>query len=380
MENNLFADNFIKLMKDDGLSLPIRWDGLDFSESLKKLFDYYKNKLQNNHFNSEKGDVKEVCDSLLKAVKSYLNGLPVKAYGSFKKVMEKLMMQPLQIYYKSAIEVFNNIGSDNYNTNDPLWLFRAAKVDDNRLYDRKRVFHTPYNLRSKVSTGRYSIAGFPCLYLGTSLKLCCEEINWNCSRGLALASAFKLNRDIESTGMNINVIELGIKPQDFVRGRRSNDEGRQNIRGNRQLPESWLKQERIRSAYLLWYPLIAACSFVRVNKKDPFAAEYIIPQLLMQWIRRNTEEKVNFGYYFQLWGIRYFSCASMEASEMGFNYVFPTSGEKVSAELPYCKELSKAFFLSEPVFINDYKTIEKCEQSLRTLQQKDFILLGDLQR
>lgn len=48
-------------------------------------------------------------------------------------------------------------------------------MDDVKPYSRTRVLHTPYNLRSKVSTSRYSIAGYPSLYLGTSLQLCCKE-------------------------------------------------------------------------------------------------------------------------------------------------------------------------------------------------------------
>ncbi len=113
---------------------------------------------------------------------------------------------------------------------------------------------------------------------------------------------------------------------------------------------------------MLWYPLLAACSFIRVNKNDPFAAEYIIPQLLMQWVR--TEFKLSENKYVNLIGIRYFSCASEEASDMGFNYVFPTSGKQISHQLPYCKVLAKAFWLTTPVYVNEYYDISDCEEDL----------------
>ena len=114
------------------------------------------------------------------------------------------------------------------------------------------------------------------------------------------------------------------------------------------------------------------CIYIRTNKNDPFAAEYIIPQLLMQWVR--NEIGTNKGdEYDQLVGIRYFSCASVKASEMGFNYVFPTSGQQKSAELPYCSVLAKAFRLTNPVYIHEYDDIRTCEWRLRDFKDFDSI-------
>lgn len=107
-------------------------------------------------------------------------------------------------------------------------------------------------------------------------------------------------------------------------------------------------------------------------KNDPFAAEYIIPQLLMQWVR--NEIRSNKGdEYDQLVGIRYFSCASVKASNMGFNYVFPTSGQQKSAELPYCSVLTRSFRLTNPVYIHEYDSLHTCEWSLIKSSDIDFI-------
>lgn len=305
----------------------------------------------------------KVCDLLIKTVDYYLNVFPSKAYNSFEEVMHILMKQPLQIYQKSVLEQFENL--DGFR-DDKLKLFRAVAVEDNRPYQRTRVFHTPYNLRSKVSTSRYSIAGYPSLYLGTSLGLCYEEIQMNPHKNFAIASMFKLERTLEYTNTNIRVIELGVKPQDFV-----NENS--NEYAQRRIPPDMLRGHEVRSAYLLWYPLIAACSYIRVNKKDPFAAEYVIPQLLMQWVR--CEIAANRGEdYDHLIGIRYFSCASVKASNMGFNYVFPTSGQQKSADLPYCSVLAKAFRLTNPIYIHEYENIAMCELALKAMHDFDFII------
>jgi len=188
----------------------------------------------------------------------------------------------------------------------------------------------------------------------------------NPHKNFALVSMFKLERTFEYTNTNIRVIELGVKPQDFL------DIDYYNESHDRRIAPDLLKDRSTRSAYLLWYPLIASCSYIRTNKNDPFAAEYVIPQLLMQWVRNEIGSNTG-DEYAQLVGIRYFSCASVKASDMGFNYVFPTSGQQKSGELPYCAVLSKAFRLTNPVYLHEYDDLRTCEWKLRSSSDFDFI-------
>ncbi len=339
---------FKRIMNDKKLSLPIRWDGADFSKTLSDLFKYYKDKL-NMQTHDPYGRcyvdtelVNKICKKIITAVNSYLNGSPSNAYRHFNDSMKLLMNSPLNIYSKQPEMILYD--------KEPH-LYRAVGVDDNKPYGRTRVFHTPFNLRSKVSTSRYSIAGYPSLYLGTSLELCCEEIHRNPYQNLTLASEFKFNR----YHTYIEVIELGIKPQDFIEA-----EGERN--NKRRIHSNLLNDIEIKRKYLLWYPLIAACSFIRTYRNDPFAPEYIIPQLLMQWVRSKLYNEIGRE---KIIGIRYFSCSSVRASDMGFNYVFPTSG-KCLENSPYCSVLSTSFKLTKPVYIHEYADISKCEDSLKT--------------
>lgn len=189
------------------------------------------------------------------------------------------------------------------------------------------------------------------------MELCCEEIHRDPYHNLTLASGFKFAGsfiyNIECS--NIEVIELGIKPQDF------NEEENRRKNG-RQISANVLNDIDTKRKYFLWYPLIAACSYIRTYKNDPFAPEYIIPQLLMQWARREIQNK---NKWEKTTGIRYFSCSSVRASDMGFNYVFPTSGEWLSYGLPYCHILSSSFRLTKPVYIHEYATIRECENALK---------------
>lgn len=345
--------NFKKMFKNNQLYLPIRWDGYNFVSTLEQLYHLYQiciyEVIQKDSVNIDIERIKSCCSLIIKSVKYYLNGFPSRAYNQFEGLMRLLMRKPLKLYRKSVSEV---LGHSGYH--DRLNLYRVVGVSDNYPYDRKRVFHTPYNLRSKVSTSRYSIAGYPSLYLGTSIELCQEEVRLNPYDKFSIVSLFKIERNLEFCDTEVNVIELGLKPQDFT------EEANMEM-SRRHFSRDLLNDPETKKAYLMWYPLIAACSYIRVNKFDPFAAEYVIPQLMMQWVRSELEEKS--GSFDKLIGIRYFSCASIRASELGFNYVFPTSG-KQEGSLPFCSVLTKAFKLTNPVYIHEYNSVLDCERYL----------------
>lgn len=156
ISNSRFKD----IMGDNELYLPIRWDGADFSETLSKLFKYYKKKLKapdngNDWESVIKVDIRlveEICKLIISAVDSYLNGLPSIAYCIFTDAMKLLMDSPLRLYEKTPWELFNEeIGNKPIKKLD---LYRAVGVDDNKPYDRTRVF-----TRHLISDQKYPQAG-----------------------------------------------------------------------------------------------------------------------------------------------------------------------------------------------------------------------------
>lgn len=374
---DLSDEKFKHIMDDKELFLPIRWKGYDFALVMDQHFKHYLKSIETNVDMDNKDiclcsdyrEISDVCNTIVLAVEKYLNGFPSHAYEIFCKAMRLLIKKPLKVYQKNIFELF---GDDGHYT-DNLDLYRVVRVYENKPYPRSRVFHTPYNMRSKVSSSRYSIAGYPSLYLTTALALGCEELHIDPYQDLVIGSRFQLDRNLESTETIIRVIELSVKPQDFIFGERENRINT-DASNNRRISHELLNNRNVRDAYLLWYPLISACSFIRTNKSDPFAAEYIIPQLVMQWVRSEMQSSDNKDYH-QLTGIRYFSCSSQKASDMGFNYVFPTSGLQFSDELPYCRVLSKAFRLTMPVFLNEFPRghLHGCEHFIKWHGDLDYI-------
>lgn len=356
ISNGQFRD----IIGDPRFGLPMRWDGQDFEKTLSKLFEEYTEALtvagrddgqEKHHLDIliDLSEIRGLSDALLRCVKEYHRGFPATAFEIVDTVMTELMKAPLKVYQKSgALEPIES---------DRLHLFRLRKMGDGAKHPRSDLFHVPSCARSMISTCRYSIAGYPSLYLTTSVELGKEEIGK--ASGDVLVSRFKLMRRQEE--LNIRVLELGIRPQDFDEER---IEDRDRNAWSKDLSRINFKDPSIRASYLRWYPLIAACSFVRANKKSPFASEYIIPQLLMQWVRRQVHGN-------ELMGIRYFSCASIRAAELGYDYVFPVSNTDYAAG--YCTVLRNAFQLTEPVSLKDYDSVRGCEQELRTARDFDKI-------
>lgn len=284
----------------------------------------------------EAAEISDICTGILDSINVYNDGLPHRSYLHFKKRMDILNKgrNRLVLFQKSNL-------TSRYvkNQNDPLQLYRVRAVQENRTYKRVEIFHTPYHLREKVATCRYSISGFPSLYMGTSVALCVEESIQKSAR-LFIGSRFQLNRSTRDNGnINIQVMDLSIKPQDFLKGVDAEGNALYNQEDGSDLARR----------YLYWYPLIAACSFIRKSKSDPFSPEYIIPQLLMQWIREQYKKPI---HHKELIGIRYFSCASRKSAELGFNYVFPVNGKsEESLGNHYCSVLANAFSLTKPIII-----------------------------
>lgn len=353
MSEDFNIEDFKQVFSSKDFALPVRWDGVDFALTLKNVYERYNNILLNISFNNKSirgvaPHIRQICDTILSALREYLNGKPSEAFRIFNQLfVEKLMVNQFSIYDKtfdpSILESKNKANSSR--------LFRVRKVSDNKTYERKDVFHTPFNLRNKVATTRYSIAGYPSLYLSSSLELCLEELDYEINPGRYICSRFEMSQN-----KSPRIIELGIKPTDFFQNYNYAPTKRQRL--FRDVLFHNVDNDILKN-YYIWFPLIIACSFIRINRSDPFGVEYIIPQLLMQSVR-------SFNSSNSFLGVRFFSCSSEYSSELGFNYVFPTNF--INKEEKFCSVLSDAFLLTEPVFLNEYEDVEYCEEALLRAQ------------
>ncbi|WP_072745203.1 hypothetical protein [Sporanaerobacter acetigenes] len=274
--------------------------------------------------------IEELCNGILEIYQLYDSAYMVELYKKLNEVMGKIEKH----LYIKEIKTIND--------------FYRIRVENGEKYSRKDLFHIPMSKRELIRPYRYSIAGYPCLYLASYIELCWFE----CGMPQKFSfSKFRFNPIDRGT---LKLIDFSIQPLELI----SDVEiGYYNHADKKELIDNYLIK------YLITYPLRAACS-VKVNNKDnPFIEEYIIPQLLLLWIRHND----NFD------GVAYLTASAIEAAYEwnAFNLVLPAKDIKQE----YCSKLSQMFEISEPVscdiskiFISYSYKVENVKEFLKELE------------
>ncbi len=160
------------------------------------------------------------------------------------------------------------------------------------LPERKELFHIPATKRQLVKTERYSMPGYPCLYLASQAELCWYECGMPEQFTIA---KFDIPQDENNCLKFIDFSEKLLPLKHSFSCWFHNEQDKPFVR-------NYLLK------HICSYPLRAACSVVTQYPKANFKEEYIIPQLLLQWVASDD--------YFD--GIRYESCSSNdEVKSMG---------------------------------------------------------------
>jgi hypothetical protein len=184
------------------------------------------------------------------------------------------------------------------------------------------VFHIPFELRHKVQSQRYSVPGLPCLYLGGSLYTCWAEMGRPGFHEL-FASAFWLRED-----QKVRLVDLSQRPNRLVR--RLTSSGELQDDGDH---DSLL-------CHLTLWPLAALCSIIVKHRDSFFKSEYIIPQILLQWI---TAERAFDGICYSSTHVS--ALAPLDRPKVVCNFVFPAQQKRPDGR---CSFLRQLFKMTEP--------------------------------
>lgn len=304
------------LLDSENLDLPYSNGILGIETFLKEKFNIFIKELK--EFNQEKfsenientiADVKVSMEGIINAIRKYLLGDITGACVTFNSVMEKseLSIKCISEYYRKYV----------FQT-----YYRARLCSEkNKNFDKKEdFFHIPFEYRYLVKNQRYSVSGFPCMYLGTTPYTCYEELERPKAQDMYFVKV-EIPKDY-------NLITIGLLPYELKAHLcKQNDEDIEQIILN----------------YLKMLPIIMACSVkVDASKKEGvFKEEYIIPQLITQWL-------ITSGRNFD--GILYFSNAARTHSRLNYrlyqNLVIPV---KEIERNGYCKKLLKEIRLTFPI-------------------------------
>lgn len=301
------------------------FDIINYEELKKEYFSIYRYKTLSeclNHYVmvfGEYGNIPEfkpiyynlqrIVNQLLEAEEFFKLGFIGRCYNNIFSLL----------FDKDGLLYSNLIVNKNKIRPCPVF-YRMREMDTFYLLKKEEMLHIPFNKRDKVGNQRFSLSGFPCLYLGSSAYLCWEELN-RPNHLKANVSAFIAEKDIRFIDLTF--------------------------------PD---RLEKEIDVYKL--ALVFACSLKRqtVNHRI-FKEEYIIPQALlhslMEYNYNNRQNTID--------GILYIStCYKTEHAifddiKLFYNLVIPTQQYKsksVDLEKEYCEELCSLFQYTEPISIN----------------------------
>lgn len=249
----------------DKFRLPRR-DNHDYAKRLQALLEDYSKaiKVAREVLKQDFTTVRRLVDMQSRDIplvlEAYHAGFPSDAYLKFEETMNDLVKGLRNHLGGGRAAGYLTVNQEGSPASERS-LFRMRPISDSREYAPRDVFHAPATSRQVISSSRYSIAGYPSLYLTNSLELARHETGMPAH---AIASRFHM---VEKLG----VLDLGIRPDDF----------------DFVCTSDTRVEDAFIISYLCWYPVLAACSFVRADtEQQGYHDEYVIPQLLMQWLRK----------------------------------------------------------------------------------------------
>jgi len=254
---------------------------------------------------SELPNIKTSNKQILKIISSYLLGNSGSAYEILEELLED------EFYQKRITQLVEKNSSFS---NSESKLIRIRDSQD-QLNIREEMFHIPFSKRHLVANQRFSIAGLPCLYLGSSIYVCWLELGRQDFGKLWITGYQSQN--------NFKLLNLAYD-LNIIMNQYENNE---------------IDSELFINYFLLW-PFVMACSFQVKYPGAQFHEEYIIPSLLLQWITFRNKDIV---------GLKYLSTKleNYDNPSFGINYVFPPI--EITDEYDFCPKLRERFKLTNPL-------------------------------
>lgn len=291
----------------------------DFRGVLKNKLKYYNELLEDLNHVDQPENWELVCtrvDQLIKginrAVESEYRGIRHSAYRSIKNQLDG---------YKTKK---NEIKGLSFNTlkipiNSAAYRMRKVDLEDQHKLKRKDLFHIPLDMKGCVHTQRYSVPGYPCLYLAHTIYGCWEEM------GRPDFGTVTVSKLVSQQEFNVLDLRLPSKKQ-------------------------W-EEDMVRC--IQFFPFIIASMVQVKNSKDFYKPEYLIPQLLTEWIISRNGEKGQTRQE-EIIGIAYTSAhknTDFDYPEDSIdNYAIPVLKPLGSGK--YCSRLTQLFTITSPTYYN----------------------------
>lgn len=299
--------------------LPVKRESDDYRADLSKAFSMYSKIIEDidadvlsqiSEWTATKKRIEKLIEGIKLSVKHYYEGMYSTAFSVIRNQL---------LGHGEKIEgIMDSIGLHIVQADEDFYRGRTFENNRHKTYDD--MFHIKLQERGKITTQRYSAPGYPCLYLGSTIFACWEELGEPKFDDLMI-SAYKATR-------NFKLFDLRIPK------------------------ESEFTLDNLKNV-LLRLPLIIACSFVlrEKDKQANFKPEYIVPHLLIELIIKKSrddrkEKRIDELVLGVIFTSTHISNDFMFPKRIYDNIAIPALD--ISASDGYCNILSWTFKLTDP--------------------------------
>lgn len=252
----------LSLLDDAVTNVPLQFSEECFRKAIHYKLHAFKDKVNKaQRISSEvflgigeledcKSRIESLIGGLLKCIDQFYEARPAKAYLTFSSTMKELDI--------------TSYLDKNCRYEQGSSLFRIRATTGNYPLSKDELFHIPFEKRGIVKSQRFSIPGLPSLYTSNSIYVAWQEMR---RPNIDSIQAIRLEnqRDLKLLDITTDVYVCHIDNLDL------------RIDANICLYK------------ILTWPLAACCSIKVKNIEDSFKPEYIIPQLLFQWVSENLD-------------------------------------------------------------------------------------------
>lgn len=248
-------------------------------------------------------DSRKVYEMVSFCVHDALCGLPSEAF----RKMEKFLLGN-NLHYVNLLPMIE-IPENSF----------FYRIRHSECTEQKKLFHIAFEERYKVKSMRYSIPGYPMLYLSSSLKTSYNEYFKDEEKHEFTYAKFQ-NKEL------LRFVDMGfprINPEPF---------------------ELY--------SFFTFFPLFMACSIDVEHEKEPFKTEYIVSQILTQFIKLHAEKKHPES---KIDGISYLPPEMMRGASVddirSKNYALVVQG--ASLRRGYDTFLANKFLMTQPIRVSN---------------------------
>lgn len=257
----------------------------------------------------------QLCNGINRAIEREYQGMRHSAYSAIKNQLDGYTTRGTEIKSLAYDFYILRVPKDTI-----MYRMRKVELEEQHNLKRKDMFHIPLDMKGLVQTQRYSVPGFPCLYLANGVYGCWEEMG-RPDFGTVMVSRFKALQDFY-------VLDLRVPTK-----------------------QDW--DTNIQKS-ILFFPFVIASMVQVKNSNDNYKPEYLIPQLLTEWIISHNKDITNKDkdQNKEIIGILYTSAQKNKdfsyPEDCFDNYAIPVLNPLGSKK--YCKRLIKLFQLTAPTY------------------------------